>query len=222
MKILLALLVSLLIAATGCASPPSVNDIKVSQAVKSSPPTWVDKIFAPGTNTLFGFDSSGLPVAVTVDTTNLTLSGNTLSINSAVNFSSIGASSPGSANFTSIGGVTQGQAKFTNVDLRSGGGGLLLLNPNNSDGLLWTTANHKIIGSVADGVRILINNSVVAAFTSSGLSVTGTVSGNLLVPNGAPATASSPGTSGQIVKDNNFLYICVGTDTWRRVALSTW
>ena len=38
----------------------------------------------------------------------------------------------------------------------------------------------------------------------------------------APATASSSGTTGDIAYDSNYLYVCVATDTWKRVELSTW
>lgn len=37
-----------------------------------------------------------------------------------------------------------------------------------------------------------------------------------------PSTATSSGTAGQMAKDANYLYICIATNTWKRVALSTW
>lgn len=37
-----------------------------------------------------------------------------------------------------------------------------------------------------------------------------------------PASATSPGVAGQIAEDNEYLYVCVGTNAWRRVALSSW
>lgn len=37
-----------------------------------------------------------------------------------------------------------------------------------------------------------------------------------------PATASSPGNPGQIVYDTSYLYICIATNTWRRIAHATW
>lgn len=37
-----------------------------------------------------------------------------------------------------------------------------------------------------------------------------------------PASASAPGVKGTIVHDSNYIYICVATDTWKRVAISTW
>jgi hypothetical protein len=38
----------------------------------------------------------------------------------------------------------------------------------------------------------------------------------------APATSTSTGTAGQIAYDTNYLYICIATDTWGRVALNDW
>jgi hypothetical protein len=44
------------------------------------------------------------------------------------------------------------------------------------------------------------------------------------VPNlvSAPATASSTGTAGQVAYDASYFYVCTGTNTWKRVAISTW
>jgi hypothetical protein len=39
---------------------------------------------------------------------------------------------------------------------------------------------------------------------------------------GAPLTASSPGETGQIAYDNDYVYICIATNTWKRSALSSW
>ena len=38
----------------------------------------------------------------------------------------------------------------------------------------------------------------------------------------APASASAPGTAGQIAFDSDYFYRCVATNTWKRAALSTW
>lgn len=37
-----------------------------------------------------------------------------------------------------------------------------------------------------------------------------------------PASATSPGNSGDICWDNNYLYVCVSENTWKRSYLSTW
>ena len=49
-----------------------------------------------------------------------------------------------------------------------------------------------------------------------------TLSGVLALFNSAsiPSTLTSTGTKGQIAANETHLYICVATDTWRRVALS--
>lgn len=39
---------------------------------------------------------------------------------------------------------------------------------------------------------------------------------------GVPATSSSPGQKGDNAFDANYFYVCVATNTWKRVALSTW
>ena len=37
-----------------------------------------------------------------------------------------------------------------------------------------------------------------------------------------PASASATGTTGDIVWDSNYIYVCVATNTWKRTALTTW
>lgn len=39
-----------------------------------------------------------------------------------------------------------------------------------------------------------------------------------LVP--VPATSTSNGTAGQVAADASFLYLCIATNLWRRVAIS--
>ena len=34
--------------------------------------------------------------------------------------------------------------------------------------------------------------------------------------------ANDTGEEGEICWDANYIYVCVGTDTWRRVAIATW
>lgn len=37
-----------------------------------------------------------------------------------------------------------------------------------------------------------------------------------------PASATAVGKQGQIAQDGSYLYICTATNTWKRVAISTW
>lgn len=39
---------------------------------------------------------------------------------------------------------------------------------------------------------------------------------------GAPASATAPGTTGQMAQDGSYLYICTATNTWKRVAIASW
>lgn len=40
--------------------------------------------------------------------------------------------------------------------------------------------------------------------------------------NGVPTTSGSTGITGTITWDNNYLYVCVATNTWKRTPLSPW
>lgn len=37
-----------------------------------------------------------------------------------------------------------------------------------------------------------------------------------------PASATAVGTKGDIAQDNDYLYICISQNTWKRVAIATW
>ena len=82
-----------------------------------------------------------------------------------------------------------------------------------------TVANGNIVvtvGSISAAGGLAIQGGAAIA---GGLSVT---SGSIVQDAGnAPATSSSTGVPGQIGWDSGFLYICVATNTWKRVALST-
>lgn len=43
-----------------------------------------------------------------------------------------------------------------------------------------------------------------------------------LIPIDAPVSASDTGTAGELMADSDYLYVCIATNTWKRVAISTW
>jgi hypothetical protein len=43
-----------------------------------------------------------------------------------------------------------------------------------------------------------------------------------LITEGTPSGPTDTGTKGTLKYDTNYLYICIATDTWRRIAHSTW
>lgn len=49
-----------------------------------------------------------------------------------------------------------------------------------------------------------------------------TVIGDTILATKTPASASATGTTGQIAWDADYIYICTATNTWKRVAISTW
>lgn len=49
-----------------------------------------------------------------------------------------------------------------------------------------------------------------------------TALGPLVTPTATPASASATGTAGQWAWDSSYIYICVATNTWRRLAHATW
>lgn len=45
---------------------------------------------------------------------------------------------------------------------------------------------------------------------------------DFIITSSAPASASSTGTAGQLAYDADYIYVCVATDTWKRVSIATW
>ena len=37
-----------------------------------------------------------------------------------------------------------------------------------------------------------------------------------------PSSATAVGEKGQIAQDDSYLYVCIATNTWERVAIATW
>ena len=72
--------------------------------------------------------------------------------------------------------------------------------------------------AVAQVVRFNGTNWVNARLASADLSNDASLPKIVAVP----ATPTSAGTAGQVAYDATDLYICVATNTWRRVAISTW
>jgi hypothetical protein len=54
------------------------------------------------------------------------------------------------------------------------------------------------------------------------LHVGGQINGLGAVQSGTPASATATGTAGQVRWDTDYIYVCTATNTWKRVAISTW
>jgi len=93
------------------------------------------------------------------------------------------------------------------------------------------------LGNVSNDAQLKITsnlsdlNNTATARTNLGLGNsavldTGTTSGTVAAGDhthlvSAPASATSTGTAGQMAYDSEYWYVCVATDTWKRVQLST-
>ena len=78
-----------------------------------------------------------------------------------------------------------------------------------------STATNAIYAAVRTQAGASVNATVtVTAYTVNPVSpiISGTV----------PASSTASGTAGEMRYDSGYLYICIGSNTWRRTALSTW
>lgn len=93
---------------------------------------------------------------------------------------------------------------------------------NGDDG--GTYANTWLYGDNSHNVTIPLGNFTVSI---GGITVT---AGNLTLTAGdliittttTPASAGATGTAGTIAWDADYIYVCVATDTWKRVGIATW
>ena len=70
---------------------------------------------------------------------------------------------------------------------------------------------------ISDGDDLLLD--VLGIGTDS---VVSTISGEVTLEGTAPTTATDSGVAGNIRYDDNYVYVCIATNTWKRSALSTW
>lgn len=45
---------------------------------------------------------------------------------------------------------------------------------------------------------------------------------DIIFVSGTPSSASASGTTGQILWDNNYVYVCIGSNSWKRASLNSW
>jgi hypothetical protein len=78
----------------------------------------------------------------------------------------------------------------------------------NNTHMLYVTGSNQVGVGVSDpaiGVTLDISGSAMRLRNSS-----------------TPANAGSVGVQGEIRWDANYIYVCIATDTWKRVAIGTW
>ncbi len=58
----------------------------------------------------------------------------------------------------------------------------------------------------------------MAAITAANV----TLGSRPVLPTHTPGSATAAGTAGEIAWDANYIYVCIATNTWKRVAIATW
>jgi hypothetical protein len=98
------------------------------------------------------------------------------------------------------------------------GGAATLIVYNNGGG--WMAINTADGGTEGlSQVRILGNIYLGDISTPTLVQDTGQL---VLASRTAPASAAAAGTAGEIRWDASFIYICVATNTWKRIGIATW
>ena len=72
-----------------------------------------------------------------------------------------------------------------------------------------TTSDFAIIADAADSDATK-KATIGTLFTAASLAAS------------TPASAAATGTAGEWQYDTNYIYVCVATNTWKRVGISTW
>jgi len=94
---------------------------------------------------------------------------------------------------------------------------------NGTSNIGFATANGNAVFNINGTNNVAVVSSNLLQIAGS-ITATGniTASGLNIVLSNTPASSSSAGVAGQIEWDQNYLYVCVATNTWKRVAISTW
>jgi hypothetical protein len=72
------------------------------------------------------------------------------------------------------------------------------------------------------GANKVLVSGVGAVAIDGSLSITTSSNAFRITTAQTPASASATGTSGTICWDTSYIYVCTATNTWKRVAISTW
>lgn len=92
-------------------------------------------------------------------------------------------------------------------------------------GIEFQADNTYDIGATSSTLRprdlFLARNAEIGGnLTATGAT---TLTGGVILPTSTtPASATAAGVAGTICRDSNYIYVCTATNTWKRVAISTW
>ena len=80
--------------------------------------------------------------------------------------------------------------------------------------------------AVGNGALVDRNNAAIVGNSSVTYAQLGSVfqadTTGIRISSAAPASAAATGIAGTVTWDSSYIYVCVATNTWKRVAISTW
>ena len=154
-------------------------------------------------------NSNGDVVTSRSGTLNVT---NALNIdNSGITFTNCGITFKNQTNYSAFGYVDyDGSSFYLGVTIENKG--LLVLRPSGV----------ALLAPLQfEGTNAAVNTATTRTNLSLGATWLTNTSSPLFWTN-VPAATNSTGLPGQVAYTNNYFYICVGTNTWRRIQIGTW
>lgn len=79
--------------------------------------------------------------------------------------------------------------------------------------------NQDRTNTAGDKAKAILYGIMAAAPANQKLTINGLLNQSV---SKTPSSAADTGTAGDICWDANYIYVCVATDTWKRVAIATW
>jgi len=113
-----------------------------------------------------------------------------------------------------------GDMTCASLAVTSGGIGLLGV----AGGTITAPLDDLTLSSPANDVNIIVGTGREISLQGD-VGVTNgdlEVGGDIIASTKTPSSASDTGTTGTITWDSDYIYICVATNTWKRVAIATW
>jgi hypothetical protein len=110
-------------------------------------------------------------------------------------------------------------------------GGNITITPNGTQQTIAAGSNVTTQGNTFNGASQLVqldgsgNLNVAQNITANGITLTAAISGLCIQQQGNVLQSTATGTTGQImwgtISGTTYLYVCVATNTWRRVTMSS-
>ena len=126
--------------------------------------------------------------------------------------------------------IAKGGSDYREIQFETNGVDTAFIQVDSSEGMIigCQSLNDEIIfmttgaDGTAERMRIEGNGKVGIGTTSPTEALDVNSDAIRIRTSQTPSSATATGTAGQICWDSNYLYICVASNTWKRIALSSW